>query len=172
MRSYVELINALGVPILEVKWWERSSIISKAEIAAQGLDTDFALAEYEAQFGVVSILLFYSQYFWGENLPQGQLLRLTPDLGYWRLYVDDEAPDQGLAYLREQRRPWSPNMGSERPVFYYTAPTSTKPTTQLIAHPVIDWDVGDYAVGGFITGIDVPRQYFDQELVIESRGEG
>lgn len=172
MRGIIDFIAALKVPILEIRWWERSSIISKANITAAGLNLDFVLAQHETPGGFLPVLLWYGQYFWGTNLPAGQILHLAHETGYWRLNVAGEPPDEELHRLPDIRKPWSPSAGSASPCLYYGPVTSSKPITELLIHPILHFDIADYAVGGFISGIDIPRQYFDAELKERSREEG
>jgi len=165
MRSVIDFIVALGVPILEVRFWERSSIITKAVIDAAGLNQDFILAQHITPAGFIPVLLWYGQYFYGENFPPQQLLHLAVETGWWRLNVGGEPPDEQLNQLPDIRKPWSPNMGSERPCFWMGPVTAMTPTTELIIHPVLNLNGDDdYAVGGFISGIDIPKTYLDREL--------
>lgn len=165
MRTVLDFIVALGVPILEVRWWERSSILTKANIDAAGLNQDFILAQHITPAGFIPVLLWYGQYFWGENFPVGQILHLPAETGWWRLNVGGEPPDEQLNMLPDIRKPWSPGMGSERPCFWMGPVSATKPITELIVHPVLDLNGDDdYAVGGFISGFDFPKNYLTVEL--------
>lgn len=173
MRSIIDFLTALKVPILEVRWWERSNpILSKAEIQLVGLDNEFILAEHETPGGFLPVLLWYNQHYWVENQDPLQIPQLTEAQGYWRLTVGGEPPDEQLANLRQVRNPWNGTNRTVQPCFYIGPVTSFKPITRLLIHPILDLSINNYAVGGFIGGVDIPRQYFDPELRERTRKEG
>lgn len=171
MRSVIDFIEALKVPILEVRWWERDSILTKAQIGSIGLNRDFVLASHETPAGFVPVLLWYAQYYWSVNITPGEIFHMPAATGYWRVNVGGEPPDEQLANLRHVRKPWNGYVGALQPCFYIGPITNTKHITEILIHLILDLDIGDYVVGGFITGVDIPRQYFDKELLERAREE-
>ena len=171
MRSIIDFLTALKVPILSVRWWERSNaILSKADIQYVGLNNDFILAEHETPGGFVPVLLYYNQYYWYES-QTFQISQMTEAQGYWRLTVGGEPPDEQLGNLRHVRNPWNASNRTVGPCFYIGPITATRPITRLLIHPILDLSADDYAVGGVIGGVDIPRDYFDDELKEKARGE-
>lgn len=163
MRSILEFLAALGVPLLEVDWWERSSIISRSQIDAAGLDEDFVLAQHETPASFVAVLLWWQQYYWGATQPTDQILHLAAETGYWKLLVGGEPPDKQLEKLPDIRHPWRPDVGNGLPCFYTSMLSASRPVTELIIHPILHVEA-DYYFGGMITGMDIPKQYFEQEV--------
>lgn len=163
MRDLAALIESLKVPIIELRWWEESGIIDRDVVIAK-LDIDYILASHQTPGGFIPVLLWYGQYYWSAAIEPEENWTLTLETGYWRVEVSGQPPEESLGNLRHIRKPWYPNMGAIQPCFYIGTPTKSGACSEILIHPILDPDAAGFLIGGFISGVDVPRQYFDKQL--------
>lgn len=166
MTNILAIINALGVPIAEIVFWDVSvGVVPAADLVA-GRNI---LGQHVTQRAHTGILCYWMQhYFPIVELPacecRGSLYPL-PDSGeaiaFWRVAMENAALP-GLSRFHEVRNPWYSDAGLCAGCFHPTPASSADVPITIEFHSPDAIQAG-YVVAGRLLGFDFPQDYLDKE---------
>lgn len=170
MRNLIAIIEALGVPISEVTFWDETVGVIAADDLVAG---DNVLAEHVTQRGDTGLLCYWMQHYYpdpaetcpcrGELYPLGSVGETAQ---YWRLSMAGQ-PLPNLSFVREIRNPWYSDAGCCPPCFYLT-PVGRANTRTVLTFNTAAAQAG-YSVAGRLIGFDFPQRYMDKERSLGER---
>ena len=165
MTNLVAIIQALKLPVSEVRFWDETVGIIQAPDLVAGANV---VATHRTQRGNAGCLCYWMQYYWITPAPdcpcRGDLHRLSaaPESDtFWRLSMAGQALPN-LDHVREIRNPWYSDAGCPPPCFYLIPPAGADVDTVLTFHSPDAAQEG-YDVGGRLIGFDFPQVLLDKE---------